>query len=146
MSTTEIISVIFSILSCSFAGYQIFKMDKIKKLQRRHCESRCKNIVSLTREMTNEVIGACKAFNDEMEELQKANKKPNFNMPQIAAKISSINVLTGRLIDFCTEINDEHESEFGYKVFPDIKIELPEHQCLITAKNKLAMNIQNEIK
>jgi hypothetical protein len=142
----EIVFGIISLLSLIFAIFQTYNMARIKKLQKQHCESRCRNIVSLTQDMTNEVIGACQAFNDEMETLKLEKRKPNFNMPQIAAKISSINVLTSRLINFCREINNEHENEYGYKVFPDIYKELPEHECLINARKKLNLSIQEELK
>jgi hypothetical protein len=144
MTSIETITTTISVLSLFIAIYQTFKAQKIKKIQRNHCESRCKNIVKLTRKMLEEVVGACSSINEEMVELSLSGKKPNINIQNTAMKINGINVLTQLLISYCSEINDEHMNIFGYKVFSDIEKELPDKECLFTVKNRLEHTLKNK--
>jgi hypothetical protein len=143
METLEIISYGLTFLSTSVAVIQTIKKDRIKKIQKLHCENRCRNIVSLTREMTKEVYGVCKTLNGEILWLKLNSKKPDLNITQMAVNVGAVNALTGRLVNFCDEINREHESEFGYKIFSDLEKELPERECLITASDQLKMIIED---
>lgn len=118
------------VLGVLIAIYQIIKTQKARKVYESHCKSKCKSIVSLTKTMANEVKRACTSINQEY--INDSDKKNNsqYNFMNLAMRINAMKVSTARLVDFCIEINDDHESQFGYKVYPNIEDELPESECL----------------
>lgn len=138
-----IIGIVVGIVGLSIAIYQTIITRKARKINESHCMSKCKNIVSLTRTMSNEVVHACSAIHDEINYLKSKKRNSQSNLTFIAERINGINVSTKRLVDFCIDINDEHESLFGYKVFPDINKELPDIECLKTAEKELIKSIIN---
>lgn len=121
-----IISLIIGFGSLLVAVYQWINSKRTKKMYENHCKSKCKNIVTLTHTLTHEVVTACEAINIEMENSTHQNN----NFQKVAIKLNGINVLTQRLKEFCSDINEEHESQFGYKVYPNIEEILPSCDCL----------------
>jgi len=140
-----IISFSIGIVGLIFATYQTISSKRAKKVYENHCKSKCKNIVSLTRTISEEVIHACSAIHEEIDSSTSNEKRSHSNLTYIAERINGINVSTKRLVDFCIEINDEHESQFGYKIYPDINDELPDIECLRVAKNTLTKTIKQAI-
>jgi hypothetical protein len=93
-----------------------------------YCESRCRDVVKLTALLADEIVNACLAIRTGMRHSSKGVSQGDATLA--LARIEGANRLAVQLIAFCERLNEEHEREFGHKVFPKIHDVLPEKGCV----------------
>jgi hypothetical protein len=138
---TNTISLVVGAIGALIGAWQTIKARRVRHMSEEKCETRCRDLVHKVKSLSSQVQIACDIVNNDVVKILKGNcelEEIAQPLTLITSKIHAIDTLKKELMRFCERLNDEHEKEFGRKIFQDLEADFDK-----LTKGKLGSNPLN---
>ena len=124
-----IAGVVVGFFGAAAAVWEGWRVTSARRMLRQQCETRCKNLVELVKELARVTNSACRIKDEHFDNLMLGRCDPQEvvrHLRELSDQIQAVAVSRDLLVRFCENLNEEHVQEFGKPVFESIRHQFPE--------------------